>query len=246
MTGDELIARLRVLEEARRLSDQEFGDVLNELLGLSFTGFPVERLGLLLGSDDSTAKAAGLWLVSELRERAAPLAPALVVLLGQRGAEWGLARMAASYLCKFEALDAAITRQLLELLPERSDLRYESDAEVVHAAIRALRRLPSAELGDLTSMVESGRLRDLLIWMLRVENATDQVKQIEARLTKGDTIDSVFAAAAAAAAARCRQDSIEPLTAAAASPIPAVQDFARTELGWGQRGQRRWNLGADR
>ena len=243
MTGDELIARLRVLEEARRLSDQEFGDVLNELLGLSFTGFPVERLGLLLGSDDSTAKARGAMASKRVARTGGPLAPALVVLLGQRGAEWGLARMAASYLCKFEALDAAITRQLLELLPERSDLRYESDAEVVHAAIRGS---PKTAKRGARRPHKYGRERPvarLLIWMLRVENATDQVKQIEARLTKGDTIDSVFAAAAAA---RCRQDSIEPLTAAAASPIPAVQDFARTELGWGQRGQRRWNLGADR
>lgn len=70
--GDALLARI--------LSGEDNG-LANQLLSELFAGYPVEKLRLLLRSENIEAAKAGAWIASELGEAAGPLVDDLVDLL---------------------------------------------------------------------------------------------------------------------------------------------------------------------
>jgi hypothetical protein len=80
------------------------GRAANDLLLEVLRGYPAQNLSRLIHSDDDTAVASGAFVVSELRERAAPILDEVDFLLGHP-----LRNARFDALDALDALDAALT-----------------------------------------------------------------------------------------------------------------------------------------
>lgn len=212
--GDELL---------ERFLDAPDDAAANELLSAFFAGYPVERLRVLLRSDNEEAVRAGAWIASELSESAAPLMDDLSRLLDHP----------AKYV-RFFVIDAVLGSASCEhgATVARAVMRIrDGDQAVRWMTLHLLSKASKDQLvASLPFLGEQG-LAEHVQWLLA---AGENIDEVCARLSVGDEVAQMFAAAAAARLSGKDQAGLQH---AAASSHPEVRSFAREELeGLSQRG----------
>jgi hypothetical protein len=207
--GDELIELLSETEPGPA-ADAAADELLTEL----FRGYPLERLRTLVRHPGPAAARAGAWLLSELGERAAPLADELPALLGHD----------LKYV-RFFALDpVAVTAGAEDgaVIAQAIDLVSDPEAAVRWKAMTVVSRLTDVQLTAGRRGIGDDDLRDLLVWLEEADPTA-----IIARLTDDDPLVRRFGAVAAA---RTVSTTRSPLELAAASPDEEIASFARGEV----------------
>jgi hypothetical protein len=208
--GDELVEIL--IGPSSGTVDSE--SVANELLKEFFGGYPLERLGLLLRSDEPVAVKTGAWIASELGERAAPLMNDISPLLDH-----------PTRYVRFFAIDAVlaaangddgafIARAVLLINDQDGALRWK--------ALQLLARAADVQLAAAVPYLLDGQMRVLVEW-LRTAYSAD----ISLRLEDPDLATRLVAVAAAA---RTADSDRSPLDRAAAGPDEEVASFAKEQL----------------
>ena len=187
----------------------------NELLQAFFAGYPVERLRLLLRSDDDDVVRAGVWIASELGVAAASVIDDLAPLLWHP----------LQYV-RFWAVDAVLAAASVadgEVIARALGLIEDGEDAVRWKVLHLLARASSEQLAAALPFTSDANLARRLRWLagepLRIED-------VAVRLD-GDRLDRLFAVAAAA---RLRSGRKQALQRAMASSDDEVRTFAREEL----------------
>ncbi len=204
-SGDELVRRL--------LAGEDY-DIAGDLLSAFYHGFPVSNLRLLLRSVDDNAVKSGVWIASELGEKAAPLIEDLSRLLNHPLVYVRFFALDTILLCASGAHSVEIARSVALVLDPDSGVQWKAMRFVSRATEEQL----SAGLNSLDNP-----LKDRVRWLLSV----DQPDEIVAALNSADDLVRVFGVVAAARS--CDQDST-PLAFAASSSDSVISSFAEEEL----------------
>lgn len=190
-------------------------EATNKLLRAFFAGYPIERLRLVLRSDDDDAVRAGAWIASELGVAAAPLINDVSPLLRH---PLKLVRFFAvdAVLAAASADDGEVIAQAVGLIEDAEEaVRWK----VLHLLARASSDQLAAALVRASRADLAGRLRWLAAEPLRLE---DVVTRLD-----GDRLDRMFAVAGAARLASGRTQALRRATS---SDDDEVRTFAREEL----------------
>jgi hypothetical protein len=186
----------------------------NDLLGEFFAGYPVERLRVLLRSGVPAAVRSGVWIASELGERAAPLVDDMPALL----------RHPIRYV-RFFAVDivlAAADTDHGAVIAEAITLILDSDGAIRWKSLQLLSRAAAGQLAAAVPHLSDERLHDLTAWLV---HASPQ--NILPRIDNDDPTTRLFAVAAAA---RVAEVDRSPLDSVAAGPDMELASFAREQL----------------
>ena len=242
LSGDKMVSLLMLSDEELppEFADQ-VGRIVNDLLGLLYEEYPIQRIVPLLRSDVFEVMSVALWLVDELPKRVIEVAGELVPLLAHE--DWRTGRRAAWILGSIEQVETGIAAAIVSLLVEQPDLEGESSAEIVYCALRLLAGASTEQLEDVAEAVADEETREMLLWLAEDlddrEAEESHVKQIVQLVLSRDPLAGVFAAVAAA---RIVEVAAFPLEELADSGPFAIRDFARERLGLGERTGGRWNF----
>jgi HEAT repeat protein len=191
----------------------------NELLDAFHSGYPIERLRLLLQSDGETALKAGAWIASELGEKVAPLVSDLSRLLNHPSRYVRFFTLDAILGCTMNEHGEVVARAVMLILDPDEAVRW-----------KALHFLANATNNQLTIAVphlDSQTVAAQLIWLLGSGGTQTDVQEIITRLNDPDPLTRMFAAAAAA---RLGPHNLAPLEHATACTDSEVSSFANEEL----------------
>jgi hypothetical protein len=190
-------------------------DAANDLLKEFFSGYPIDRLRLLLRSDADDPARAGAWIASELGDRAHLLLDEFPALLHHP----------LKYV-RFFAVDAvlaAATPRDGEVIAKAVALIQDAEEAVRWKVLRLLSRASKAQLEAALPYVSVGEVGACLHWLL---TAGDALPEVTSRLERGQ-LDRLFAVAAAARLTNGREVA---LRCAASSTDSDISTFARDEL----------------
>jgi hypothetical protein len=208
--GDRLVSQL--------LSKERDGSILaNDLLREVHRGFPVERLRVLLESDDPEIVRLGAWLQSELGSRAQSLAPLLPRLL----------RHELKYV-RFFAIDSVASCATPDdgpLLAETVRLIDDAERSVRWKAMDFLRALPEASIRSTINSLPGGDSSDQLRVGLQAMLATNAGSEVPALLASGEPVQRRFGLAVA-----LRSGDEDALALAANSSDEEIRDIASEAL----------------
>jgi hypothetical protein len=204
--GDTLVAEILAGAES---------SAANELLQAFFAGYPIDRLRLLLRSENDDAVRAGIWIASELGADAAPLAEELPPLLQHR----------LKYVRFFavEVLIANGSSRSGEAVGCAVSLIDDPEDSVRWKVLRLLAHGTKEQLAAGLAFVPRQDVARGLAWLLKYPGIAAITSGLE-----GDRLDRMFAVAAAARLKRGRE---ETLRRAAACVDAEVSSFAQEELG---------------
>lgn len=218
----------RLFERALATGDRsEASALLQEFI----RGYPLERLRLLLRSENQEAVKTGIFIASELGRAVRPLVD-----------EFGPLLTHESSAVRFDALDCALvcgTEKDGKLLARAATLIDDGDEGVRYKALDFLSRATVEQLLAAARHVLNPELASALSWLASRESATHA--RILAELG-GD--EPVRRRVAVAAAARPAKFDEEALAAAALSRDPDVSTFAQSRLRVEERirkGSEKWN-----
>jgi hypothetical protein len=204
----------RLLEHLARGGN---GRAANDLLREFFYGYPLERLRVLLESDDAEAAKSGAFIASELGDRFAPLFAAVDRMLEH-----------PVKAVRFDALDVVLvngTREHGATLAKAVVLVRDPEEGVRWQAIRFLSRATEEQLRASLSHLDDDLLAALTGWL--VAASAREPERVVAVLGDVDPLTRRFAAAAAR---RLVGEDESVLRRAADSDDPEVARFARGEL----------------
>ncbi|MFI6290799.1 hypothetical protein ACIBEJ_04400 [Nonomuraea sp. NPDC050790] len=185
-TGDALIERIRT----HPADDDIVGPAAHHLLTELYAGYPVENLGRLLHSDDETVAGTGAWLLAELTELAAPMMDEIPALLAHRN------RIVRHYAIAV-VLDNAGERHG-PAIAQVIGLSEDPESAIRWKVLDFLAGASLEQLEAGAACLPAGPLRDLTEWLVLQEDEEPDLPGIVRRLTAGDAVTRLFAAAAAA------------------------------------------------
>lgn len=215
MDGDALV---------RRISDpyrapEERGEDAHELLQLVFQGFPASGLIPLLRSENSGAVESGIWVLSELGSKAAPLLDEVESLLD-----------AQSRKVRYWAIDVVHSSAGIEdgrIIAKAFGLLEDTDISVRRAALYFLARASESQLTAAVLHLGKSRIGVLVGWLSRVSDSANSVLDITKQIGNDDRLVSMIAVAAAA---RISGRDRAALECAAAMGDDEISVFASREL----------------
>jgi hypothetical protein len=181
--GDELLRR--VLSGG----EPESG-VANELLQELSRGYPVEKLSVLLHSNNERLVETGVWIASELGAGAGPIIRDLLPL-------YDYPNRRVKYYAVELALTAA-TGQDGEVIARALSLILDPDRPVRRISFELLARAESARLAVSLPYIDDPEVVTLLEWALEVEGESRENEEIVSRLQGPDRLGALFATVAAA------------------------------------------------
>lgn len=205
--GDELLAEI--------LAGDETG-LSNDLLNEIFDGYPIQKIAPLLRSDRESAVKAGVWIASEMTERAArPLLGDLLPLLDSPSV------FVKCYAV--EAVEMAATGEDGEILSRAIALIDDEDERVRRRAFSLLAQADRDQLvGAVSKTVDEG-LKVAIQQLLDDEERPAGRVELLDRLGLPDRMDRLFALAASV---RTRQHDPQTLIAATESRDEEIKSFA--------------------
>jgi hypothetical protein len=209
--GDRLVQRL-----LSGIDSRAGEEAANELLREIFAGYPMENLHSLLQSSDSQAVRSGMWILSELGVKAAPLIGDVDKLLDNP----------IRYV-RFFAVDvvlAAATAEHGPTIAKAVALIEDQDKAVRWKVLHLLTRATSAQLASCLAYLEDESLRTRLLWMI---NERLNLQEVRDKLIDHDRASRLFAVAAAA---RRADEDLAPLKSAATNIDDEVSSFAGEQL----------------
>ncbi|MFD9950572.1 hypothetical protein ACFWYW_43700 [Nonomuraea sp. NPDC059023] len=215
-TGDALIELIRT----HPADDDIVGPAAGDLLGELRAGYPVENLGRLLRSEDEAIAGTGAWLLAELAELAAPMMDEIPALLSHRNRIVGYYAIAVVLENAGERHGPAIAQVLALSRDPESAIRWKVLEFLTEASVEQL------EAG--ASCLPPGRLRDLTEWLVLQEDEEPDASGIITRLTDGDPLTRLFAAAAATSLSG--PDDMGLLEHAAGTGDEEIRSFAGERL----------------
>ncbi len=195
------------------------GGAANDLVGAFYAGYPVERLRLLLESDDEHVLKTGVWIASELGSRATPLLDDVAPLLNH-----------PSDYVRYYALEVVSTNVTAahdRAVASAVQCMRDPNTEVRGQALRCLSWMTDEQIDGCRVMIHDPALRTLLAWLLELDATESCAQEITQRLVDADPLARRFAAVAAR---RLGLYDVAPLQRAASSPDPDVRQFAEREL----------------
>lgn len=206
--GDDLLQRVA-----------EGGDdrTAHALLAEFFEGYPVERLRLLLESDDERTLKAGAWIASELGALSNPILEDITELLSH-----------GSRYVRFFLIDAVLsasTERDGRAIATAVELIGNTDDAIRWKAMNFLARATTSQLSAAEPFLTNHHAR-LTSWLIEA----DHVARSDEILSRLESTDSLTRLVAAAAAARARVRDVSPLEHAAQSGDPEVRSFAMEHL----------------
>lgn len=205
--GDELLAEVLVGDETG-LSN----DLLNEI----YDGYPAEKIAPLLRSDRESAVKAGVWIASELTERAArPLLGDLLPLLDSPSV------FVQCYA--IEAVEMAATGEDGEVVSRTLAMINDDDERVRRRAFSFLAQADRDQLVGAVLYFADESLKSAVQRLLDDEERPASSEEILNRLSGSERADRLFALAAAV---RTRQYDPQVLMAATASGDEEIKSFA--------------------
>jgi len=213
--GDELI---QLLSRSRQtVDDESIGEAANDLLAEFLTGYPLQRLRVLLHSADPDAVKSGVFILSELGAGAAPLVDEVPRLLHHQ-VRW----------VRGFALDPALVATGPddgEVIAQAVALVRDPDAGVRWKAMRTLARLSEDQRAAADQHLRDDELQPLLAWLGSADAAA-----ITVRLVDDDELTRRFAGIAAARVNLTNGGDRALLELAATSPDEELASFAESEL----------------
>lgn len=195
------------------------GSATNELLDAFFDGYPIERLCLLLQSDEEHAVKVGAWLASELGEKVTPLMSELSQLLDHP----------LRYV-RFFILDAILisaTHECGEVVARAIRLIQDPDEAVRGKTLSFLTNATSQQLTTALPYLNNQTIKALLVWLLDADNPQIDQQVMMMKLDDAGSLTRMFAVAASARLAQRDQGLLEH---AATSTDPEVSSFANEQL----------------
>jgi hypothetical protein len=188
----------------------------NELLEAFFRGYPVERLNLLLRSDNGSAVRAGAWIASELGAKAAALLPQIASVLEHE-----------SRYVRFFAIDAVLaiaTEADGSAVASAIERIHDDDQAVRWKALQLLAKASNEQLVSAVPFLSEGNLARGVEFLATASPGRDEVIR---RLAADDDLTRLVAVAAAA---RLAPEDETALQHARDSADPDVGRFAAEEL----------------
>ncbi|MFF5076331.1 HEAT repeat domain-containing protein [Actinoplanes sp. NPDC000266] len=213
--GDALVQRI---SNSGR-SPEEYGEDAYALLQEIFRGYSISRLKALLSSENIPTAEAGIWVLSELGSKAAPLLGDIAPLL-----------RSPSRKVRYWAIDVVHSSAGPDdgdLIGKALSLLDDDDPAVRRAVIFFLSRISDAQLSAAIDRLGEGRLTRLLGWFRRVIGGGFESEILE-RLQDEDGLGQRVAVAAAA---RIPDRGGPALQWAAAEGPDDVSVFASREVG---------------
>lgn len=205
--GDELLAEI--------LAGDETG-LSNDLLNEIFDGYPVKKIAPLLRSDRESAVKAGVWIASELTERAArPLLGDLLPLL------YSPSVFVKCYAV--EAVEMAATGEDGEILARAIALIDDGDERVRRRAFNLLAQADHDQLVGAVSHMADGDLKRAVQRLLDDEAQPVDRGELLDRLGVPGRTDRLFALATAV---RTREHDSDVLITATKSEDEEIRSFA--------------------
>ncbi len=210
LDGDQLIEQLLAGGD---------GVAAQGLVDAFYSGYPIERLRLLLNSDDERVLKHAAWISSELGGGSRPLVGEIAPLLEHP----------ARYV-RFFALDAILvgaTSRDGDAIARAVLLIEDSDAAVRRKAMYFLGRATTEQLAAAVPYIGDTHLKELLTWLLHLGNTSEDTQDVVRRLSDDDPVTQ---RCAAAAALRLSKNDRGPLEHAVASPDREIVEVAREEI----------------
>ncbi|MDQ2827760.1 MAG: HEAT repeat domain-containing protein [Chloroflexota bacterium] len=195
------------------------GGAANDLVGAFYAGYPVERLRLLLESDDEHVLKTGVWIASELGSRATPVLDDVAPLLNHPS------DYVRYYALEVVSINATAAHD--RVLARAIRCVQDPNAEVRGQALRCLSWLTDEQIDGCMVTIHDPAIRTLLAWLLHLKATESRAQEIVQRLDDADPLARRFAAVAAR---RLGPYDPVPLQRAASSPEPDVRRFAEREL----------------
>ncbi|GAA3211081.1 hypothetical protein [Nonomuraea helvata] len=215
--GDDLIERIRT----HSADDDVVGPAANDLLSELYAGYPVENLGRLLHSGDDAAVGAGIWLLSELGERAAPMMDEIPALLAHPLRRVRYFAIEVVLLCA-DARHGSVIAQVM-------NLSRDFESAVRWKVLEFLAEATDDQLAAGAAALEPGQVKELAEWLIRLDEEEEpDPRDVVARLEGPDPLARLFAAAAAAHLSD--EDDPNLLQHAATADDEEISSFARQRL----------------
>lgn len=195
------------------------GGAANDLVSAFYAGYPVEQLRLLLESGDEHVLKTGVWIASELGNRAAPVLDDVAPLLNH-----------SSDYIRYYALEAIATNASAahdHVLARAVQCVRDPNAEVRAQALRCLSWMTDEQINRCIASTDDPALRILLAWLLDLQATESRTQDIVHRLVDADPLVQRFAVVAAR---RLGPFDPMPLQRAAFAAESDVRQFAEREL----------------
>jgi hypothetical protein len=208
--GDELFERVR---------GGGNGEARNRLLDEFFRGYPLDRLRILLRSEDDDVAGAGLFIAGELGKLAAPVMGDVEPLLGHGESD-----------LRFDAVRAVLygaSSEHGETIAKAVGLIRDPHEGVRLSVLSVLDGLSNEALAASLPHLEDGELASLTGWLCGSEDTEAYKQEVVDRLESADPLARMFAGAAAG---RLAEADRAPLELAAQSTQPEVRKSAQSLL----------------
>lgn len=195
------------------------GGAANDLVSAFYAGSPVEQLRLLLESSDEHVLKTGVWIASELGNRAAPVLDDVAPLLNH-----------SSDYIRYYALQAIATNATAAhdyILARAVQCVRDPNANVREQALLCLSWMTDEQIDRCMASADDLPVRRLLAWLLDLEATVSRAQDIVQRLKDADPLVQRFAAVAAR---RLGPYDLMPLQRAASAAELDVRKFAEREL----------------